>query len=713
MPSMSRRSASDSAQVLPALREDLRLIEGPVSPSGAPTWLLFDPVANRYFTFDLDGYQLLSLWAKATTPEELAQMIADVHGADVSAQTVAQFARTLEQSCLLVEPAEGWRGLAHRAELRKHGWIMWLVHNYLFVRVPLFRPQALLDWLAPYVAIFYSRSWLWLIASIGMTGLYLVSRQWMEFVSTFQHFYSLDGLIWYVLAIAVVKIFHEFGHACTAVRYRCRVPTMGVAFLVMVPMLYTDVTDAWKLTSRRQKLLIDGAGIIVELMIAALSLFLWAFLPDGPARSTAFVLASTSLFASLVINLSPLMKFDGYFILADLLRVPNLQERANSLGRWKLRNVLFGIKEPCPDNLSPQMRSGVIAYAWIVWLYRLVVFTGIALAVYHMFFKALGLVLFAVEIIWFVLKPIARELGQWWQRRKVIVRSPRSILPVTGLLVLLVLAVTPWSGRVAVPAVLEPEQQTRIFSSSPGRIEAILVSEGARVEKGQLLFRLSTPETEARLRQTEMQIALVKLRADRRVADAKDKVQSLALEQELASLNRRREGLQREIFELDVRAPFDGVLAELPPEISVGRWVGKDTEIALVASEGRIRARGFVSQDDLGRIEVGTAGTFSFDDARRRPVPVSVTSVAYAGSPSVDILELASVHGGPIAVEADRDQRLVPTNGVYSVAMSSGAQTSEVSHVTRGLVHLSGRRESFAAAAWRQVLKVLLQESGA
>ena len=94
-------------------------------------------------------------------------------------------------------------------------------------------------------------------------------------------------------------------------------------------------------------------------------------------------------------------------------------------------------------------------------------------------------------------------------------------------------------------------------------------------------------------------------------------------------------------------------------------------------------------------------------------MPVSVTSVAYAGSPSVDILELESVHGGPIAVEADRDQRLVPTNGVYSVAMSSGAQTSEVSHVTRGLVHLSGRRESFAAAAWRQVLKVLLQESGA
>lgn len=703
-----------AAEPLPELRPELQVLEAASGRAGERRWLIFDPLQNQYFQIDAAAHRALSHWQLSRSPADLVARAAAAGDAAIDLSGIGALIEHLRGHRLTLEPpGGGWRKLAAAAAPARGSLLAAAAKSYLFFRIPLWRPQRFLERTLPAVRWLGSYGATLAFVSIAAAGLYLVSRQWEAFLATFAGFMSWQGVVQVAIVLAIVKSAHELGHAWTAVRYGCHVPTIGVAIIVMAPMLYTDVTDAWKLTSRRQKLLIDGAGIIVELMIAALSLFLWAFLPDGPARSTAFVLASTSLFASLVINLSPLMKFDGYFILADLLRVPNLQERANSLGRWKLRNVLFGIKEPCPDNLSPQMRSGVIAYAWIVWLYRLVVFTGIALAVYHMFFKALGLVLFAVEIIWFVLKPIARELGQWWQRRKVIVRSPRSILPVTGLLVLLVLAVTPWSGRVAVPAVLEPEQQTRIFSSSPGRIEAILVSEGARVEKGQLLFRLSTPETEARLRQTEMQIALVKLRADRRVADAKDKAQSLALEQELASLNRRREGLQREIFELDVRAPFDGVLAELPPEISVGRWVGKDTEIALVASEGRIRARGFVSQDDLGRIEVGTAGTFSFDDARRRPVPVSVTSVAYAGSPSVDILELASVHGGPIAVEADRDQRLVPTNGVYSVAMSSGAQTSEVSHVTRGLVHLSGRRESFAAAAWRQVLKVLLQESGA
>ena len=262
---------------LPDLREELRLIEGTPSPSGSPSWLMFDPIGNRYFHFDLQGYQLLSLWPLASTASELEALVAEKFDISVNCVTIAHLTRTLEHANLVVEPSDGWRSFVRRAAQARQGWIMWLVHNYLFIRLPLIRPQSALERLAPYVAFFYTPAWLVIISSISACGLYLVSRQWTIFVSTFQHFFSLDGLLWYLAAISIVKVFHELGHACTAVRYGCRVPTMGVAFLVMLPMLYTDVTDAWQLKERRKRLLIDAGGVIAELMLAGLALFLWAF----------------------------------------------------------------------------------------------------------------------------------------------------------------------------------------------------------------------------------------------------------------------------------------------------------------------------------------------------------------------------------------------------------------------------------------------------
>ena len=138
------------------------------------------------------------------------------------------------------------------------------------------------------------------------------------------------------------------------------------------------------------------------------------FLPDGPLRTGVFVLATTSLIMGLLLNLNPFMRFDGYHILSDAVGVPNLQTRAMAVGRWLLREILFGVGAPCPE---PGPRSAVLAfafYAWAIWIYRLVLFLGIALLVYHFAFKALGIVLFLIEIVWFILCPSSRNGRRWW-----------------------------------------------------------------------------------------------------------------------------------------------------------------------------------------------------------------------------------------------------------------------------------------------------------
>ena len=217
---------------------------------------------------------------------------------------------------------------------------------------------------------------------------------------------------------------------------------MGVAFLLLFPVLYTDVTDAWRLRKRRQRLLVDASGILAELTVAGLALFLWAFLPEGPTKSAAFFLATTSWVLSLAINLNPFMKFDGYYLASDISGVNNLQNRSFDLALWKMREILFGLGDPPPEHFPRRLARGLVIYAWATWIYRAILFIGIALLVYAWFFKLLGIILFLVEIAWFIVLPVKREVGIWWERRSEIMASRRGLIT-TGIagLVLLGLAV--------------------------------------------------------------------------------------------------------------------------------------------------------------------------------------------------------------------------------------------------------------------------------
>ena len=150
-----------------------------------------------------------------------------------------------------------------------------------------------------------------LVLLLGFIGLYIVGRQWGAFTSTFLYFFNLQGLTFYFISLVFIKILHELAHAYTAVRYGCKVPTMGVALLVMFPILYTDMSDTWRVKSAMERIHVGAAGMIMELYIACIATFCWGFLPEGMLKSAAFILASTSWMLSLAINSNVLMRFDA------------------------------------------------------------------------------------------------------------------------------------------------------------------------------------------------------------------------------------------------------------------------------------------------------------------------------------------------------------------------------------------------------------------
>ncbi len=691
------------------LRQDLRLYPGP-KIGHAPSWMLYDPARHAYFQLDPTAVAVMSAWRDAATADTLFAAIEAEGEAAVGRADVDDFVAFAERNELVEDAASGWRAHGARAAAARSSPLMWLVHNYLFIKVPVVRPRRFFERTAFLVAPLFTRAFLLTTIAAALVAAYLVSRQWDAFLGTFPAFVSLDGAMVYGLTLFGVKAVHELGHAATAARHRCRISSIGVAFMVMVPMLYCDVTDSWRLADRRQRMAIDVAGIATELALAVYAALAWVLLPDGAPRTAAFLVSTASLLSSLAINLNPFMRFDGYLMLADALNVPNLQARAFALLRWRLREGLFALRAPKPDVFGPPKQRVVLAYAAAIVAYRAVLYAGIAVIVYHAFFKLLGIALFTVEVGWFLVAPVAREVIAWWRVRDTIAMTRRSLA--TGALasLALLLLVVPFRTRVAVPAVMEPAVYARVFPPGPGMIRSVAVAAGEAVEAGQVIAVLVSPKLDEEERLARVRLALVEARLGRGASLAADKAETLSLDMERRLLLDRLDGLARERGDLVLKSPIAGIVRDLDPDLDPGRWVGRDAEIALVTAPGAAVVRGYVPGSDVDRIAVGSAGTFVPDGGLARGLPTRVSAIAYAAAARVDIPALSSLTGGPIAAREGADHGAIPEAAIYPA-------TFDVDHpaarsIVRGTVVVDGARRSVAAAVLTSVGRVLVREGG-
>ena len=371
-----------------------------------------------------------------------------------------------------------------------------------------------------------------IIYILGFIGIILVIQNWDQFINTFLYFFNWNGIFFYALSLIVVKAIHEFGHAYVAKNYGCNVNSMGIAFLVFFPFLYTDNTNAWRLREYSNRLRINFAGISTELHLALIATFFWSILDPGTLKSIAFFIATTSWVSSLLINISPFMRFDGYYVLSDFLRIENLQPRAFSLAKWKLRQIIFGFKHQQPEEMNVNKRNFLIFYAWSTWIYRFFLFIGIALLVYHHAFKVLGIILFVVEILWFIALPIYREMLLWWKMRSEIGLSFNFIRTLLFILIIGTLFFYPWKNYQKIPAILQSENFISIYAPEEAQIKKIHTNEGVKVQENQILMELSSPSLNFKINQTIGELSLAEIKINNALQSKANRQQLLSLRSE-------------------------------------------------------------------------------------------------------------------------------------------------------------------------------------
>ncbi|MDD0977131.1 biotin/lipoyl-binding protein [Pseudomonas fontis] len=697
--------------MLPALRPDLQLSPGAPALDGAPQWTLADPLRGRYFKLGAPAMRLLRHWALGDPARVLAAANREP-GVPLPVAAIEELLRFLRGHDLVAATdAEQRAGYADKAASQRQGLWTQLLHKYLFFRIPLWRPDAFLNRTWPWLERFGPGLLRYGLPAVLCLGLFLVLRDWQRFLATFPHLLSLGGAAAFAIALGFAKLCHEFGHAYMAKRAGCRVPSMGLAFMVLLPMLYTDVSDAWRVQDRRTRLLIGAGGVLAELLLACIALLAWSLLPDGAGRTAAFMLASATWITTLAINLNPLMRFDGYFLLSDLWAVDNLQGRAFALCRWRLREALFGYGEAAPEPWPAKERRRLLIWGYASWIWRAILFFGIALAVYHLFFKALGIFLMLVELTWFIALPIWREGAHWWQQRERA--QPRKVLWLgLGLAALLALLLVPWRSDVEVPAMLEASKVSALHAPTAARIREVRVKDGQHVAQDELLLVLESPDLDSRLQIVRREIEILQLQLRRQAARSETAADSGILEQRLAEAVAEYRGLVAQRERLNLRAPHAGVVRDLATGLAPGRWIAAQLPLAIVAEEG-VRLRGYLTESELWRVEPGARGHFVADDPLRDSLRVSLSDVDTTGVAAIDHEALVSEHQGPIAIRRDEQRRAQPIQAQYGArfVLENGAQTT-VSRPVRGLVVLEGKGESLLGSAWRRMAALGVRESG-
>jgi len=701
-----------SYYTLPPLREELGLHRGPALATGEPSHTLEDPVRNQFFRIDWTTFEILCRWSLGNPDDILLSLRADTTLDLVRADVEAVQKFLHDNQLLRPDPIASSKAMAARHKAVEGKWHTRLLHHYLFFRVPLVKPDRWLTRAAPAFEWVFSRGFAVMTLLALLLGATLVWRQWDVFRVTLAGSFTPGGLFAYAVALTLVKCAHELGHAVSAKRRGCRVPAMGLAFLVLWPVPYTDTNDVWRLDKRSWRQQVAMAGVATELLIAVWATLAWAVLPDGMLREIVFPLATTTWIATLAVNASPFMRFDGYFVLADWLDMPNLHARAFALARWDLRERLFGIGAEPPEYFPRRRHVGLILFAWAVWIYRITVFVGIALLVYHFFIKLVGLFLFCIEMSWFVIRPIAGEVKVWRGLWPHIRKSPRGRRSIVLALLVLGLFAIPWPTRVQGGAVLKPVDVFPVHAPEHAQVTGLPLREGAQVKAGQQLVQFAVPENGSRREALQADIERLRWQAGSAGFDAEQRANSVVLREQLATAEAQLAALDEDAARYRPLAPFAGTLRDLDPELVPGTWVGKNERVAVLVGEGAEEVSTYLDEDTVRRVAVGDRATFYIDGGTGPALRLKVAGIDRDATRTLPSGLWAAQQGGQVPAR-EKQGAWYPDHAVYRVTFSVDAPAQQLAgHAWRGKVVIAGDWEAPGTRFVRALAGLFWREAG-
>lgn len=572
--------------------------------------------------------------------------------------------------------------LAERRAMFRKSRIKKRTGNYLFLHIPVINPEPLLERAKHLFRPLFSWWGLVVWSVLVMAATVVVLSNLGRLGSEFNGVLAPSNLFWLWLGLIVVRAVHEAGHAvaCKAVGARCvEIGIMLVA--IVLPLPYCDATSAWKLPRARDRAVVSLGGILFEGVLAALAVFYWAFAEPGVGRTVAFNLMVVSGVSSVVFNLNPLLRYDGYYLLADLARSPNLAQRARSVWIYLIERFGFGVRSArAPYVRGKGEASLLITYQALAVPYRLLVLAAI-LGIVSEQYLTIGVVLAGVFLVIWVVVPVVKFLWYMGTSPKLLTTRLRAagVVAAVALPLALIIGVVPMPAGGFATGTIRPAQVESIRVGAAGFIDRIDAFAGRRVEPGDVLVEMSNPALEADIAKARAALERERVAFDDAVSrdPVRESLARVAVEKAVKDLERLLDEERR----LTVRATIGGVVAVpdgygLDPQRLVGRFAQKGDRVAVVQGDGLVVR---LSMDDReharvfgrGRVVEGAAIRVRGDAGRL--VPAKVDLVDAVGTRRVDDEVLTAQAGGELLTDPSDARQLIKPHFRVDVVPVDGA----------------------------------------
>jgi putative peptide zinc metalloprotease protein len=583
----------------------------------------------------------------APTQDEVIRLLAQLHSADVL------------QSEMSPDVAE----LLRRAQQVRRRSLMQKL-SPLSLRIPLIDPERWLErWLSWYRPLFgWAGALLWL-AVVG-SALVIAAAHWRELSeSVTDRVLAPQNLLLLALVFPTVKLLHELGHACATRAWGGEVHEMGVMLLVLMPIPYVDASASSAFRETHRRVVVGAAGMLVETFIAALALFAWLHAEPGVVRAILYDVMLIAGISTVLFNANPLLRFDGYYILADLLQMPNLRQRGNQY-LTHLVDRVFGVRGSEFEGDDAE-RGWLAAFTVLSFVYRMLVMVGIALFVASQYFfigVALAIWVVAGSIVFPLYKGLAYVAGS----PKLARRRNRAIAVTAGTAavvaaVLFALPLPLWTNAEGVT--WAPDDAV-VHAATDGFVRRVAVTPGAAVHRGRVLIETDDPQLPPRILALEAQLRLLEVRAQAELAV--DRVRRELTEEEMRTVRAELALARERAAELTILSPADGVFMLDRAQDLPERFLRKGQQLGFVVSPGNTTVRALVPQDhvDLVRartrdIEVKLAGRLgeTLSARLRREIP--------AASGRLPNPALSTLGGGRVAVDPGKSDAPVALQGWF------------------------------------------------
>ncbi|MCO6456515.1 MAG: HlyD family efflux transporter periplasmic adaptor subunit [Pirellulaceae bacterium] len=706
-----------------AVRKRPDLVEQPQWFRGRRYWVVKDPVALEYTRLREEEHAILQMLDGRASLEEIRNRFNERFAPwQLSARRLQAFIGTLYRSGLVLSTAAGQgEQLFERAGQRRRRERWQACGNPLAIRFRGVDAEPILDWLYPPLRWLFSG---WVLAAwclLVVTALALVAVQFDELqarLPDFQTFFASRNMLWLAVALGFTKVLHELGHALACRHFGGECHELGLMLLVFTPCLYCNVTDSWMLTNKWHRMAISTAGMFVELFLAAACTWIWWFSQPGLLNTICLNTMFVCSLNTLLLNGNPLLRYDGYYILSDLVEVPNLWQESRDVVRGWLRRVLLGWRSDAEPLHSASMRWMLGGYGLASMVYRVVVLVTILWFLFRVL-EPLGLrvvaeLLLGLVVIGGLVMPAIRAvqvLRDPVQRRRIRGwRLAASVAALSALAGLLVCVPLPFGVRAA--AVIEPLDARYVYVPVEGRLVEALPA-GSTVKPGEVVARLDRPDLEREVLALSAEVSQLKLRVENleslRLRDPRAAELLPVLQEQLAGKQLELAQQRRDVERLVLRAPAEGTVLAPPwtpqPETAdrhalgqwwgspleprnLGSWLATETLVCVVGQPGEFQATLFVEQSEIEFVRPGQRVRLAVDAAPGRVLRGTIQELAAVDAENVPRI-LAESDRMP--TRPDATGRLRPVETLFQVRVRLDEQDHPL------LVHACGRARIVAA----------------